>query len=150
IPGVSMAQFQLFDQVQLLEPISLSGDFRNALEPKDTAPVETVGTVVEILEPGQAFRVELFGNWVKLQEPEGLCRSTAQEEGAFRETLGVEVVHPQQMVLLQRSNAVKIDLFQLLDDMPEELLAEVQTFAEFLRYRRQQVNEPVGSSRKAG
>ncbi|MGB7416324.1 MAG: hypothetical protein WA902_19125 [Thermosynechococcaceae cyanobacterium] len=145
-----MEQFQLLDQVQLLEPITLSGDFDNALEPKDTAPIGAVGTVVEVLEPGQAFLVELFGDWVKLQESEGLCRATAKDEGAFRETLGVEVVRPQQMLLLQRSNVVKVGLFELLDDMPEELLAEVQVFAEFLRYKRQQVKEPVGSSRKAG
>ncbi|MGF1601615.1 MAG: hypothetical protein ACFCU8_06280 [Thermosynechococcaceae cyanobacterium] len=145
-----MEQFKLLDQVQLLEPISLSGDFSNSLALGDTAPVGAVGTVVEVLEPGQAFLVELFGDWVKLQESEGLYRATAQETGAFRETLGVEVVQSQQMVLLQRSNAAKVDLFQLLDDMPEDLLAEVQTFAEFLRYRRQQVSEPVESSRKTG
>jgi hypothetical protein len=89
---------------------------------------------VEVLELGQAFLVELFGDWVKLQEPEGLCRAESHEEGAFRETLGVEVVHSQQMVLVHRSNAVKVGLFRLLDDMPEELWEEVRTFAEFLQY----------------
>lgn len=34
-------------------------------------------------------------------------------------------------------------LFRLLDEMPEELLEEVQTFAEFLSYRRQGMDKPT-------
>ncbi len=49
----------------------------------------------------------------------------------------MEVVHPHQMAVLSRSREVKVDLFRLLDEMPEELLEEVQTFAEFLSYRQQ-------------
>jgi hypothetical protein len=154
-----MEQFNLLDQVQLVEAIPLTGEMSNALEPSETAPAGTVGTIVEVLEPGQAFLVELFGDWVKLQEPEGLCRAEAEEEGAFRETLGVEVVHPHQMALLSRSREVKVDLFRLLDEMPEELLEEVQTFAEFLSYRQQRqtptapskagITTPAGSSGNA-
>jgi len=131
-----MEQFHELDQVQLREAIPLSGDMSKALTPTETAPAGTVGTIVEVLDPGQAFLVELFGDWVKLQDPDGLCRAEAQEEGAFRETLGVEVVYPQQMALLSRRRDTKVDLFRLLDDMPEELLDEVQTFAEFLFYRQ--------------
>lgn len=32
---------------------------------------------------------------------------------------------------------MKVGVFRRLDEKPEELLEEVQTFAEFLRYRRQ-------------
>jgi len=74
----------------------------NALEPSELAPAVAVGTIVEVLEPGQAFLVELFGDWVKLRKSDGLCRAEAQEEGAFRETLGVEVVYPQQMTTIGR------------------------------------------------
>ena len=132
-----MKPLNLLDQVQLVEAISLTGEMSNALEPGELAPAGTVGTIVEVLEPGQAFLVELFGDWVKLRGAEGLCRAEAHEGGAFRETLGVEVVYSQQMALLGRSRETKVDLFRLLDDMPEELLAEVQTFAEFLFYRQQ-------------
>lgn len=132
-----MEQFNLLDQVQLLEAIPLTGEMSNALELLETAPAGTVGTIVEVLEPGRVFLVELFGDWVKFQEAEGLWRADAQEEGAFRETLGVEVVHPHQMAVLSRSREVKVDLFRLLDEMPEELLEEMQTFAEFLSYRQQ-------------
>lgn len=138
-----MEQFNLLDQVRLSEPIALGSDFGNALTAQDEAPIGTTGTIVEVLEPGQAFLVELFGDWVKLETSEGLRRAQATEEGAFQETLGVEVVRSQQMTLLKPSNVVKVGLFRLLDEMPEELLEEVQTFAEFLSYRRQEMSEPV-------
>jgi hypothetical protein len=41
------------------------------------------------------------------------------------------------MNLLHRPSAIKGNLFRLLDNMPESLLAEVQTFAEFLQHRQQ-------------
>ncbi|MEL6380882.1 MAG: hypothetical protein AAFQ89_00105 [Cyanobacteria bacterium J06626_18] len=132
-----MNAFNLLDQVQLIEPITLTGDMGNALEPSTSATAGTIGSIVEVLEPEQVFLVELFGDWVTLQEPIGLVRADADALGAFRETLGVEVVRSHQMVLLKRSNAVKIDLFRLLDEMPEALLEEVQTFAEFLQHKQQ-------------
>lgn len=128
-------QFNLFDQVQLVQPIDLQSDFSNALDEIDVAPVGTPGTIVEVLSVGEAFLVELFGDWVKVKDPDGLMRAKREEEGAFRETIGVEVVYPQQMILQHRANAAKVNLFQLLDEMPENLLKEVQTFAESLRYR---------------
>ncbi|MGG6239575.1 hypothetical protein ACQ4N7_13185 [Nodosilinea sp. AN01ver1] len=132
-----MEQFELFDQVQLTDAIPLSGEMSNALEPLEIAPVGIIGTIVEVLEPGEAFLVELFGDWVRLEEGAGLVRSTPNHATAFRETLGVEVVKAAQMNLLHRPSAVKSDLFRLLDNMPESLLAEVQTFAEFLQHRQQ-------------
>ena len=138
-----MEQFNLLDQVRLLEPIALASDFGNALTVQEEALIGATGTIVEVLEPGQVFLVELFGDWVKLEGAEGLRRAQASEEGAFQETLGVEVVRSHQMTLLKPSNVVKVGLFRLLDEMPEELLEEVQTFAEFLSYRRQGMGEPV-------
>ncbi len=133
-----MEQFELFDQVQLVEAIALSGEMSNALEPLEMAPVGTTGTIVEVLDPGEAFLVELFGDWVSLEDGAGLVRATHDNPTAFRETLGVEVVKAAQMNLLHRPSAVKGDLFRLLDEMPETLLAEVQAFAEFLQHRQQQ------------
>lgn len=141
-----MEQFNLLDRVRLLEPIMLTGDFNNTLTAQDKAATGTVGTIVEVLEPGRAFLVELFGNWVKLEDAQGLQRAGAEEEGAFRETLGVEVVRSYQIALLNRSNVVKVGLFRLLDEMPAELLEEVQTFAEFLRYRQQSMDKPIEPS----
>ena len=141
-----MEQFNLLDRVRLLEPIELTGDFSNALADRDEAAEGTVGTIVEVLEPSQAFLVELFGDWVKLKDSGGLRRASAEEDGAFRETLGVEVVQADQIALLNRSNAVKVGLFRLLDEMPAELLEEVQTFAEFLHYRQQSVDKPMEPS----
>ncbi len=129
-------QFSLFDQVQLTQPIDLKSGFSNALNEIDVAPVGTSGTIVEVLSSGQAFLVEFFGDWVKLRDREGLMRAKEEDKGAFRETIGVEVIYPQQMVLRHRSNAVKASLFQLLDEMPENLLEEVQTFAESLRHEQ--------------
>ena len=132
-----MEQFELFDQVQLTEAISLCGEMSNALEPLTVAPVGTTGTIVEVLDPDEAFLVELFGDWVSLEDEAGLKRSTHDNPTAFRETLGVEVVKATQMNLLHRPSAIKGNLFRLLDTMPESLLAEVQTFAEFLQHRQQ-------------
>lgn len=130
--------FELFDQVQLAEAIALNGEMSNAVEPLEMAPVGTTGTIVEVLKPGEAFLVKLFGGWVSLDAGAGLVRATGDNPTAFRETLGVEVVKAAQMKLLHRPSAVKGDLFRLLDTMSETLLAEVQTFAEFLQHRQGQ------------
>jgi len=127
-----MTQFSLFDQVELIEPINLTSDFSNALEERPVASVGTPGTIVEVLGEGEAFLVEFFGDWIKVKTPEGLERAKEGEEGAFRETIGVETVYPQQMVLRYRAS-IKPNLFRLLDEMPESLLEEVQTFAQSLQ-----------------
>lgn len=57
-----MTQFNLFDRVRLLEPITLISDMSNAMEVTDVASIRTVGDIVEVLEPGKAFLVELFGD----------------------------------------------------------------------------------------
>ena len=128
--------FNLLDQVQLTAAIPLYSDMGNALEAAPAAPIGTPGTIVEVLEPGQAFLVELFGDWVTWQESTGLVRADADTLGAFRETLGVEVVRADQMQLVAHANPIKLDLYRLLDDMPDALLEEVQTFAEFLQHKQ--------------
>ncbi len=95
-----MEQFELFDQVQLVEAIALSGEMSNALKQLEIVPVGTIGTIVEVLEPGKVFLVELFGDWVSLEDGAGLVRATRDNPTAFRETLGVEVVQAAQMNLL--------------------------------------------------
>lgn len=128
-----MTQFNLFDRVRLLEPITLISDMSNAIEVTDVASIGTVGNIVEVLEPGKAFLVELFGDWIVSESEEGLRRAKADDDGAFRETIGVETVYSQQIELLQRSDIVKARLFQLLEELPESLLPKVQEFAESLR-----------------
>ncbi len=127
-----MTKFKLFDQVQLTEPVALTAWISNAIDNSDAAPEGTVGTVVEVLAPDEAFLVELFGDWIVSADTNGLHRANAEEEGAFRETIGVETVRSDQMKLIYRKSA-KEDLFQLLEGMPESLIEEVQTFAESLQ-----------------
>lgn len=127
-----MTKFKLFDQVQLTEPVALTAWISNAIDNSDAAPEGTVGTVVEVLAPDEAFLVELFGDWIVSADTNGLHRANAEEEGAFRETIGVETVRFDQMKLIYRKSA-KEDLFQLLEGMPESLIEEVQTFAESLQ-----------------
>jgi hypothetical protein len=71
-----MEQLELFDQVQLVEAMALSGEMSNALEPLEMSTVGTIGTIVEVLEPGNNFWVELFGDWVSLEYGAGLVRAT--------------------------------------------------------------------------
>jgi hypothetical protein len=138
-----MDTFNLLDQVQLIAAIPISSDTGNALEPTESAPIGTPGTIVEVLEPGEAFLVELFGDWVTLQAPTRLVRAEADTPGAFRETLGVEVIRADQMRLVAHANLVKLDLYRLLDDMPDALLEEVQTFSEFLQHKQQAATSPA-------
>ena len=145
-----MEHFELFDQVQLIEAIALSGEMSNALDPPAVAPVGATGTIVEVLEPGEAFLVELFGDWVSLEEETGLVGSTSDHPTAFRETLGVEVVKAAQISLLHRPSSVKSDLFRLLDVMPASLLAEVKDFAEFLQQRQGQTANNCPPSFRGG
>lgn len=133
-----MTQFSLFDQVQLTKPITLTGFVSNAIDASDTASVGTVGTIVEVLAPNEAFLVELFGDWVTSKNADELCRAKPEEDGAFRETIGVEIVRPDQMMLLPQKSA-KEDLFHLLESMPESLLEEVQVFAKSLQHQHSNV-----------
>ncbi len=126
-----MTRFKLFDEVQLTKPVALTDFMSNAIEPLDTACEGTVGTIVEVLAPDEAFLVELFGDWV-VSKKDGLLRESSEDDGAFRETIGVETVHPDQIALVSRRSA-KYDLFRLVEDMPESLIEKVNVFAESLQ-----------------
>jgi hypothetical protein len=86
-----MSQFQLFDGVKLTEEISLTDG--------GIATVGTSGAIVEVLKDGEAYLVELFGGWVKYDERGDFVPASSDEVGAFMETIGVELVYPQQLVL---------------------------------------------------
>ncbi len=127
-----MSQFQLFDSVKLIEPIPLP-------EGK-TAPEETIGSIVEVFNDGEAFLVELFGNWVKYNEQGGFIPAAPEEPEAFMETIGVETVYPNQIILAASARGMMGDrnsLRVLADELPDDLVAEVLDFAEFLKLKQQ-------------
>jgi len=127
-----MKKFQLFDGVKLTAEIPLTDG--------GIAPVGTVGAIVEVLNDGEAYIVELFGGWVKYDEPGNFVPATQDEEGSFMETIGVETAYPQQLVLTlpaRETMGVRSQLAALLDDLSDDLVAEVRDFAEFLRQKHQ-------------
>ena len=123
-----MAQFQLFDSVKLIEAIALSDGH--------LAPKSTPGAIVEVLKEGEAYLVELFGGWVTSNEQGDFITATPDEPDAFRETLGVELAYPQQLELVkvaQKTTGIRGQL----NAVPDDLVAEVFDFAEFLRRKKQ-------------
>jgi hypothetical protein len=86
-----MSKFKLFDDIQLTEDSPLTDG--------GIAPIGTVGAIVEVLKNGEAYLVELFGNWVKYDEQGNFVSATQAEKEAFMETIGVEIVYPNQLVL---------------------------------------------------
>jgi hypothetical protein len=128
-----MMKFQMFDSVKLREEIPLTDG--------GTAPPGTLGTIVEAFNDGEAYLVELFGDWVKYDAKENFVPAQSEDAESFLETIGVETVYPQQLRLVapaQETVGVRARLAAVLDELPEDLLAEVQEFAEFLRYKQQQ------------
>jgi len=126
-------RFQLFDGVKLTEEIPLTDG--------GTAPPGTIGAIVEVLNDGEAYIVELFGGWVKYDEEQNFVPADRDEDGSFMETVGVETVYSHQLVLTviaSETMPVKAHLSAILDDLPEDLLAEVRDFAEFLQLKQQQ------------
>lgn len=77
--------------IKLTEEISLTDG--------GVATVGTNGAIVEVLKDGEAYLVELFGGWVKYNERGEFMAASADETGAFMETIGVELVYPHQLVL---------------------------------------------------
>lgn len=136
-----MSQFQLFDGVQITEAIPLSGDFTNAAMQSDLAPVGTHGAIVEMFNDGEAYLVELFGGWTKVGvEADELITAEPGDPEAFRETIGVETVYPHQLRLVKPARetmGARGQLALIVEDLPEELIAEVRDFAEFLQQKRQ-------------
>ena len=126
-----MSQFQLFDAVRLNASISLLED--------GSAPVGTSGAIVEIFKDGEAYLVELFGEWVKEDEQGAFVLTARSELGAFMETIGVETVRPDQLQLIKPARetmGARGHLATIVEDLPEELVAEVRDFAEFLAQKQ--------------
>lgn len=136
-----MTQFQLFDVVKLKEPIHLSDpSWSNALSGEDMASEGTPGAIVEVFNDGEAYMVELFGSWVKYDEQGDFIPASRSDEGTFIETIGVETVYPHQLRLVKPAReamGVRGHLASILEDLPEELIAEVRDFAEFLQQKQQ-------------
>lgn len=125
--------FQLFDGVKLIEEISLTDG--------GVASVGTVGAIVEVLNNGEVYIVELFGDWVKYDDGDNFMPATGDDPEAFRETLGVETVYTHQLVLTvsaRETMGVREHLGVVLDNLSEDLLAEVRDFAEFLQQKQRQ------------
>lgn len=129
-----MSKFQLFDAVSLTEEIAL-GD-------GGVAPPETAGAIVEVFKNGEAYLVELFGGWVKAEVGGDFIPATQDEPESFMETIGVETVYPHQLRLVKSASemmGVRERLQSVLDNLSEDLVAEVCDFAEFLQEKKQKV-----------
>jgi hypothetical protein len=127
-----MTRFQLFDNVKLTENITLSDG--------GIAPQETRGTIVEVFNDGETYLVELFGDWVKYDADGNFITVNKDEKDAFMETLGVETVYEDQMILTVSAReimGVKEHLNALLETLPDNLVLQVRDFAEFLQQRQQ-------------
>jgi hypothetical protein len=128
-----MTPFVLFDAIELSTSITLTGG--------ETAAAGTPGTIVEVLSGGEAYMVELFGGWVKASTSGALISVDPTDPDAFTQTIGLEVLHPQQIRLVKSAAEVvgsRSQLLTTLDELPDALVAEVVDFAEFLRQKHQQ------------
>jgi hypothetical protein len=129
-----MSKFQLLDTVNLTEAVALADG--------EIAPPETAGAIVEVFKNGEAYSVELFGGWVKAEVGGDFVPATHDEPGAFMETIGVETVYPHQLQLLKSADemmGIREHLLSVLNNLPDELVAEVCDFAEFLQEKQQKV-----------
>lgn len=128
-----MSRFHLFDGVKLIENIPLTDG--------GVAQAGTIGTIVEVLENGKSYIVELFGGWVKYDENGDFMPATQDEPDSFMETIGVETVYPHQLFLTisaRETMGVREHLTIVLDNLSDDLVAEVRDFAEFLQQKQQQ------------
>ncbi len=128
-----MSKFQLFDAVNLTEEISLTDG--------EVAPPGTAGAIVEVFNNGEAYLVELFGGWVKAEIGGDFIAANQDEPDAFMETLGVETVYPHQLQLVKSAReimGVREHLAAVIDNLSDEVVAEVRDFAKFLQQKQQQ------------
>ncbi len=129
-----MSKFQLFDAVNLIQAIALADG--------EIAPPETAGAIVEVFKNGEAYLVELFGGWVKAEVGGDFVPATQDQPESFMETIGVETVYPHQLQLLKSASemmGLRSRLQSVLDNLSEDLVAEVCDFAEFLQEKQQKV-----------
>jgi hypothetical protein len=104
------------------------------------AQTGTVGAIVEVLGDGKAYIVELFGDWVKYNDCGDFVSASQDESDSFMETIGVETVYPHQLVLTvpaRETMGVREHLTTVLDNLSDDLVAEVRDFAESLQQRQQ-------------
>lgn len=130
-----MTMLQLFDSVRLREAVTLTEG--------ETVLAGTRGAVVELLADDEAYMVELFGDWVKIDAEGNMVPASANDPEAFTETLGVVTVLPGQIELLasaEKTTGAKTHLLAIVEDLPEQAVMEVATFAEFLR-QKQKIRE---------
>lgn len=131
-----MTHFNLFDAVKLKDEIhSTEGEIISA---------GTIGTIVDLLDEGTAYLVELFGDWVKYDEAEDLVLANAAVPDSFRETIGVEVIYPEQIQLFKPASetvGIRAQLLTLMDELPEDVLEEVKDFAEFLKHKQESLKK---------
>jgi hypothetical protein len=76
--------------------------------------------------------------------------ATEDEPGAFMETIGVETVYPHQLQLVKSADemmGIREHLLSVLNNLPDELVAEVCDFAEFLQEKQQKVRSPQTPAR---
>ena len=126
-----MSKFKLFDAVNLIEAVALADG--------EIAPPETTGIIVEVFKNGEAYLVELFGGWVKAEVGGDFVTATQDEPESFMETIGVETVYPHQLQLVKSAReitGVREQLMLVLDNLSDELVAEVRDFAEFLEQKQ--------------
>lgn len=129
-----MSKFQLFDAVNLTEAVTLADG--------GVAPPETAGAIVEVFKNGEAYLVELFGGWVKAEVGGDFVPATQDQPESFMETIGVETVYPHQLQLVKSASemmGIREHLLSVLNNLPDELVAEVCDFAEFLQEKQQKV-----------
>ena len=129
-----MSKFQLFDAVNLTEAVTLADG--------GVAPPETAGAIVEVFKNGEAYLVELFGGWVKAEVGGDFVPATQDQPESFMETIGVETVYPHQLQLVKSASemmGLRERLQSVLDNLSEDLVAEVCDFAEFLQEKQQKV-----------
>ncbi|MEZ2225000.1 MAG: DUF2281 domain-containing protein [Microcoleus sp.] len=129
-----MSKFQLLDAVTLTEAVALADG--------GVAPPETAGAIVEVFKNGEAYLVELFGGWVKAEVGGDFVPATQEQPESFMETIGVETVYPHQLQLVKSADemmGIREHLLSVLNNLPDELVAEVCDFAEFLQEKQQKV-----------
>ena len=126
-------KFELFDAVELKESATLSEG--------QIVPAGVHGAIVEVFDQGEAYLVELFGEWVKTDQQGERALAQQQERDAFVETLGVALLYPQQLRLVQPAQKTvddRVRLYNALEELSENLVKEVADFAEFLQQKAKQ------------
>ena len=123
-----MNLLNLFDTVKLTQDIKT---YKGG-----TLPQNTVGNIVEIYNNGEAYEVELFGHWVEYDQTGQFMPSNPQSPNAFVETIAVETLYSNQIVLVKPASqtvGIHAQLLAILDELLEGKLTQVRDFAQNFR-----------------